>query len=448
MHRILLLGTGKSSSYVVKYLLEKSRTEDWILEIGDQDPSPAKAWIKETPKVRVFTIDVEDQAQRRAALERSRLVISLLPAHLHVAVAKDALMLGVHMLTASYVQEDLQALSKSFADRHLILLMEMGVDPGIDHMIAMKMIDQIRKAGHQIRSFYSCTGALLAPQSVDQNPWRYKFTWSPYQIMRAGKPGAQFIEQGRVQRVPYHQLFHRIRHIHIPHHGDFEVYANRDSISYRETYKLDDIDTLYRGTLRPLGFSEVWHILVQTGLTDDGLRVDRLESMTHRAFVSSFLSEDNTASTEVLWARCLGVSMNDDLMHKLRWIGLFDDTPIGMSGSATALEVLQHIFEKKWMLSNTDRDQVVLWEQIQYTDAQQDQLQTRTAQVICLGKDGVHTAVAKTVGLTLGIGARLILEGKLSHLSGLHLPILPEIYDPTLAELATYDIQYTEEQNN
>ena len=443
MSHILLLGAGKSSFYAIQYLLDKCQEKGWQIHIVDRDPKQAEAWTKGHPQVNIHRLNITvDHESRRQLLSKADLVISLLPAPFHALVAKDAAELGTHMLTASYATDEIRSLSSSFVAKDRILCMEMGLDPGIDHMIAMQMIDSIRDEGHTLHSFYAFTGALLSAQAVEGNPWQYKFTWSPAQVIRAGREGARFIKEGKHKFIPYQHIFRRIERIHIPSQGHFECYANRDSVAYRDIYGLEDIQTIYRGTLRPPGFCDAWHMLVQSGLTDPYAMIHGLEHMSHKNFCNVFLMYHPTDSTELKWAHYMQLELHSETMHKLKWIGLFEDTPIGMSGSAPAIDVLAHILEKKWSISPTDQDKVVLWEKIHFKDKDTGQLYKQQVHLSCEGEDADRTALAKTVGLTLAICAKLLIEGHLNGLKGLQLPTSPRIYKPILKELDTFGIRF------
>ena len=446
MKNILLLGAGKAAPYLIKYLLKEGKRHRWQLRVADRVSTTAAALLQDHSEAEAISLDITDSVARERAISESDLVISLLPATFHLLVAEHALAAGVHMLTASYAKEDLRKLDKAFASKDLLLLMEMGLDPGIDHMIAMKIIHRIRKKGHSLRSFEAFTGALLDPSCDSKNLWQYKFSWSPQQVLRAGQEGAQFLQEGAIKFIPYQHIFRRIRRIHIPQKGYFEGYGNRDSLSYREIYDLGNISSLYRGTLRPLGFCEAWHAMVQLGLTDTSYSISNLEHMSHREFLNTFLMHHPTDSVELKLAHYLRLDLYSEVMDKLRWLGLFDATPIGMRGSATAIEVLQHIISKKWQMQPTDRDQIVLWERVLFTEVETGRLRERQAYFVCRGENADRTAISKTVGLTLGIVTRLLLEHKLKSLKGLQLPIKPEIYNPVLEELITYGLSYQEEE--
>lgn len=446
MKHVLLLGAGKTAPYLIEYLLKKGQKSGWQLHIADQNLETVADLSKSYPQAQVFSLDVQDDFSRRRAISQMDLVISLLPTKFHLCVAVDAAATGIDMLTASYAKADLSALNKAFADKGRLLLMEMGLDPGIDHMIAAKIIQQVQEQGHKIHSFEAFTGALLAPNSYEDNPWQYKFTWSPAQIMRAGQEGAQFIQEGALKFIPYHQVFRRIERIHIPGQGYFEGYGNRDSISYRETYGLQHIPTLYRGTLRPLGFCAAWNALMRIGATDSKYEITHLENMTHRDFFNTFLMHHPTDSVELKFAHYMRLDMHAEVIEKIKWLGLFEHTPIGMQGSATAIDILQHIIHKKWQMRPQDQDKVLLWEKTRFTDAETGRLRELQAYLSCTGENAARTAIAKTVGLTLGIAAGLVLEGKLKSLQGLQLPTQAQIYTPVLKELANYGITHQEEE--
>ena len=450
MKKILLLGAGKSAAQLITYLLQEAPQRGWELVVADAQAQALEEQKNKYKGLSTRLLDVSDEQQLHKMLADSELVISLLPASMHPQVAVHALETNTHMLTASYATEEIQQFSADFQKKGLILFMEMGLDPGIDHLIAMKLLDHIRSKGHTIHSFASYAGALLADRenketNGEANPWNYKFAWSPSQIVRAGNEGAQFLQEGELKLLPYHQLFKRIERVEVPSHGMLECYFNRNAIPYKKIYQLDTVHTLLRGTLRPVGFCAAWHALVRLGVTDPCLSLFGLEKMTHRDFTNSFLHYHPTDSVELKLAHHLRLDREDDVMNRLDWLGLLDKTPIHMGcDEAMVVDILQHIMEKRWKMKPEDKDKVLLWEKVGFSDARTGALRHKQAYLSCIGSTSTHTAIAKTVGLALGIGAKLILTGALKKTKGLRLPVEKDIYEPALEELARLGIQYTE----
>ena len=348
MKDILLLGAGKTTPYLIEYLANLTRTiGELSFCIADKNLESAQTYLQRFPNIKAIALDISNPIARKEAIERAQVVISLLPIALHLPVAETCAAVGTHMLTASYVKPELAKLSHAFANKNKLLIMEMGLDPGIDHMIAMKILQTVKKQGHKIHSFEAFTGALL-DGDPDTNPWNYKFTWNPLQITSAGQEGAQFLHENKLKFIPHHQVFRRIERISIAGHGYFEGYANRDSISYIDTYHLHDVPTVYRGTLRPEGFCAAWNLLVRIGATDANYRISGLKHMTHKDFINIFLIYHPTDSVKLKFAHYMRVDLHTQLMDKLQWLGIFDTTPIDFPrDEATALEVLTHISSKK-----------------------------------------------------------------------------------------------------
>ncbi|WP_144606253.1 saccharopine dehydrogenase C-terminal domain-containing protein [Algoriphagus algorifonticola] len=438
MHSILILGGGKSSTYLIDYLADSCQNKDRKLILADLDEKAALEKLKNRPNTFAKSLDVSDPEKRRSLIQESDLVISMLPAFMHPTIAKDCLDLGKHFFSASYVSEDLKKMASKISEKGLFFLNECGLDPGIDHMSAMKIIDEAKSKGHQITSFKSYCGGLLAPESED-NPWKYKFTWNPRNVVLAGQGTSRYVEKGDLKFIPYHNLYRRLESIHFKGLGDFDGYANRDSLSYRKVYGLENIPTLLRGTLRRAGYCKAWNVFVQLGMTDDSFEVNFPENSTLRDFINAFLPYDPQLSVE----EKLGELIQDldfPTFEKLQWLGFFSDRKLPKtSGSPAAL--LQAILEIDWALGKEDRDMIVMQHLFELeTDQGKEVL---TSSLVCFGEDSTYTAMAKTVGLPLAIAVDLFLDGKIK-LSGLHLPILPEIYLPILEELGKRGIIFQE----
>jgi saccharopine dehydrogenase-like NADP-dependent oxidoreductase len=348
--------------------------------------------------------------------------------------------LGKHLTTASYISKEMRALHDEAVSKGLVLLNEVGLDPGIDHLSAMQLLDVIRAEGGRIEHFESFCGGLVAPES-DDNPWHYKFTWNPRNVVLAGQGGAvKFLHNGKYKYIPYHRVFRRTEVINIDGFGRFEGYANRDSLAYRDVYGLQDVRTIYRGTLRRPGFSRAWNAFVMLGTTDDSYIMEGSEEMTHRDFINSFLPYSVRDSVELKVAHYLKIDQDDDLMDKLEWLGVFSREKVGLK-NATPAQILQHILEKKWTMRPTDRDMIVMWHKVGFI--LNGQKTVTESSMVVKGDDEDNTAMAKTVGLPLAIATRMILEGKVTE-RGVLLPISPDIYRPVLNELAANGLSFTE----
>ncbi|MGB0167136.1 MAG: saccharopine dehydrogenase C-terminal domain-containing protein, partial [Luteibaculum sp.] len=389
-----------------------------------------------------YSINALDYSERSKLLETADIVVSMLPAHLHFEIVKDCVERKIPVITPSYLSDAIKGLDSLAKNNAIPVLNELGVDPGIDHMSAMKFLDDKRAEGARFLGFESFTGGLIAPES-DDNPWNYKFTWNPRNVVLAGQGGTvKFIQEGSYKYIPYHKLFRRTEVIDIPGYGKYEGYANRDSLKYRETYGLHDIATIYRGTLRKKGFCKAWDMFVQLGATDDSYVIEGSEHMTYREFINSFLAYNPIDSVELKLKHYLNLRQDDDeLWEKLESLNLFDQNKTIGIRNATPAMALQKILEDSWSLKPEDKDMIVMWHKFTYQRGNK-QYETQSS-MVCIGENRERTAMAKTVGLPLGIAAKLILEKKITD-TGVLLPILPSIYQPILKELETEGIIFKE----
>ena len=443
MRKILIIGAGKSASYLVKYFLDKSISEKLDITIGDLELSNAKKWIKNNKNARTLKLDIFKEQDRKNAIENSNIVVSMLPARFHIEVAKDCLALGKHMVTASYVSKEMQALDEEAKSKKLVFLNEIGVDPGIDHMSAMQVIDRIRKSGGKLILFESFTGGLMAPES-DTNLWNYKFTWNPRNVVLAGQGGAaKFIQEGKFKYIPYHRLFRRTEFLEVDGYGRFEAYANRDSLKYQDVYGLDSIQTLFRGTIRRVGFSRAWQIFIILGLTDDSYTIADSENMSYRDFVNSFLPYSPTDSVELKLRYKLKIDQDDILWEKLEELDIFSSNKKVELKNASPAQILQKILLDSWSLDPNDKDMIVMYHKFGYElNGEKHQID---ATMVCAGEDQTFTAMAKTVGLPVGIATLAILNKKIKSY-GVQIPINKDIYDPILSELEGFGIIFKEKE--
>ena len=442
MQQILVIGAGRSSTSLINYLLDHAQKEDWHITIAEKDVSLAQEKIHGHKRAKAVKFDVSNQEQLTHIVEDHDLVISMLPAFLHIEVAKKCAKVGRHLLTASYLNPEIRKLDTDFKKKGKLLIMEMGLDPGIDHMSAMKVLDRIKEAGHELTGFETFTGGLLAEDNEKDNPWQYKFTWNPGNVVRAGQGFVKFIQEGRYKYIPYHRLYRRTEVIHIPGYGYFEGYANRDSLKYLDLYNLRGIRTLYRGTLRKPGFCKAWDVFVQLGATDDTFEMENVAEMTHRQFINSFLSYNPDDSIELKLAHYMNLDIESEIMYKLRWLGVFSDELVGIK-KGTPAQILEHLLKKKWTLDPSDRDMIVMWHKFNYLEnGTPRQIE---AHMVAIGDDETNTAMSKTVGLPLAIAAKLILQNKLA-INGVHIPTNKIIYNPVLDELEKMGFEFSERE--
>lgn len=441
MRQILLIGTGKSTSYLIDHLLQQAEKEKLHLTLADKVLAMIPLDFSGHPNCSLLQLDIENETSRQEAIQKADLVISMLPARFHELVANDCLKIGRHLITASYVSPALKAMEPEVKKAGLVFMNEIGLDPGIDHMSAMAIIDRIRGEGGKILLFESFTGGLVAPES-DTNLWNYKFTWNPRNVVLAGQGGAaKFIQEGTYKYIPYHKVFRRTEFMEIEGYGMFEAYANRDSLNYRDAYGLQDVLTLFRGTMRRVGFSKAWNMFVQLGMTDDSYTIENSEGMSYREFTNLFLPYSPTDSVELKLRHYLKIDQDDIMWGKLLELSLFDPDKTFRIKNATPAQLLQQILEDSWTLQKDDKDMIVMYHKVGYEiDGKKNQID---ANMVVLGENRTYTAMAKTVGLPVAIAALLILNKKVET-PGVHIPILPEIYQPVLAELEARGIWFRE----
>jgi len=443
MRKILVIGSGKSSSYLIKYFLDKAETENLQIIVGDINVENAQALIGDSPYATAKKLDVFDSDSRAEAIQNADIVVSMLPARFHIEVAKDCVKYGKNMVTASYVSKEMQELDEAAKEKGLVFMNEIGVDPGIDHMSAMKVIDEIRDKGGEIILFESFTGGLVAPES-DNNLWNYKFTWNPRNVVVAGQGGAaKFLQEGTYKYIPYNRLFRRTEFLEVEGYGRFEAYANRDSLTYQHAYGLDNAKTLYRGTMRRVGFSRAWQMFVLLGMTDDSYTIEDSENMSYRDFVNAFLPYSPTDSVELKFRHQLKIDQDDIVWDKLEELDIFSPTKMVELKQATPAQILQKILMDSWTLDADDKDMIVMYHKFGYRlDGKMHQID---ATMVCIGEDQTYTAMAKTVGLPVAIAAMDILNGKITT-PGVQIPISKEVYDPILEELEDFGIEFSEKE--
>ncbi|MCP2026748.1 saccharopine dehydrogenase-like NADP-dependent oxidoreductase [Flavobacterium sp. HSC-32F16] len=442
MRSILIIGAGRSASSLIRYLLAKSEIENLHLVVADLSLALAEKKTQKHPNATPIALDIFNKEERKAAIEKASIVISMLPAHLHIEIAKDCIEFKKHLVTASYISDAMQALDEEAKKNNLIFMNEIGLDPGIDHMSAMKVIDEIRSKGGNMLLFESFCGGLVAPE-CDDNLWNYKFTWAPRNVVLAGQGGAaKFIQEGTYKYIPYSALFRRTEFLEVEGYGKFEAYSNRDSLKYRSIYGLDDVLTLYRGTIRRVGFSKAWNMFVQLGMTDDSYIMEDSQNMSYRQFVNSFLPYHPTDSVEIKTRFILKIDQDDIMWDKLLELDLFNPDKKVNLPNATPAQILEKILTDSWALEPEDKDMIVMYHKFGYElNGEKKQIDSK---MVCIGDDQTYTAMAKTVGLPVAIATLLILNGKITT-PGVQLPIKKEVYEPILKELEEYGVIFNEQ---
>lgn len=443
MKNILLLGAGRSSSVLLDYFKEHAKAFDWRIDVADLSLNHAKEIVDNHPAFSFHDL-AKNSSLKEQLIAKCDIVISMLPANCHIEIALFCIKYQKHLVTASYVSKEMKAMEHEVKEKGLIFMNECGLDPGIDHLSAMKIIDQLKEEGMTIHGFESFCGGLVAP-SCDDNPWRYKFTWNPRNVVIAGQGGAaKFLQEGTYKYIPYHKLFRRTEVIDIEGYGKFEGYANRDSLSYIDIYGLHGIKTMFRGTLRRLGFCRAWDLFVQLGMTDDSYTIPDSDKMTHRQFINLFLAYNRHDSVELKLKHYLKLEQDDvDMWEKLEYTGIFSQEKVGLK-NATPAQILQHILEKKWKLKEHDKDMIVMFHKFHYLD-KQNKMNELHSYLVVEGSDQNRTAMAKTVGLPIGIVTKMILNGAVQQ-RGVLVPVQKEVYLPILNELKNYNIHFTEKK--
>jgi saccharopine dehydrogenase-like NADP-dependent oxidoreductase len=420
--KILLFGAGKSATVLIDYLILHAAAQQWFLTVVDANADLAKSKIGDSKFAAAVSFDINNEAERNNYIADADIVISMLPPALHIPVAKNCIAMNKNLLTASYADDEIKKLKTEIENRRLLFLCEMGLDPGIDHMSAMKLIDEIHANGGNVISFKSHCGGLVAPES-DDNPWHYKISWNPRNIIMAGKAGAVYKNNNTTVTLPYTEVFTDCPVVSVDGLSDLACYANRDSLSYTSLYKLQDAATFIRTTLRYPAFCKAWDKIVAAGLTNDTDEIE-IKNLTYKK-----------------WSEPINKFITADTKELFGFLGLFDETPVP-ANNKTSADILQYLVETKLNLKPDDKDMIVMLHEIEY------EVGTKKSEVrsslIVKGHDSLRTAMAKTVGLPLGIAAKLILNGTIQ-LKGLLIPTHKEIYEPVLKELEENGIIFREQ---
>ncbi len=449
MKRVLVLGAGKSAPFLIRYLLDNAEAGDWFVTVADLDADLAAARVAAHPRGEATVLDVATQGRLEAAVDNADVVVNLLPPSLQAQVARRCIDRRRHMVSPSYADTEVRALSGEAERRGVCLLMEIGLDPGIDHMASMALIDRVHREGGVVERFESYGSGVPAPDSIG-NPLRYAITWDPYGVVKAGRDGAHYLRDGHLRAVPRHRVFARTWPVEIRTIGAMEAYPNRDSLVYREVFGLAQAHTLIRGTLRYPGWCETWHQIVRLGLTDERISVPHLADRSFADLVEMYLPEaDGERSIEDRVALAIGLEPDGEVMEKLRWLGLFSSEPIG-GGATNGTAALVGLLTRKLTLPLGGRDMIVLHHILDArypaaTAARGSGAERRRveATLIEYGEPDGVTAMARTVGLPAALAVRELLVGELD-LAGCHIPTEPRIYGPVLEALSREGIEFTE----
>lgn len=443
MKNILVIGAGRTSSSLINYLIKKSEEKDWFITVADQSLELAKSKTKSHPRSKAIEFNIFNEDDREALIRKMDIVASLLPETLHIHLVKDCLKNKVHLVTASYISPKMATYDEQAKDVGLIFLNEMGLDPGIDHMDTLRLISKIKNIGGKLISLRSYGGGLISPES-DDNPWGYKITWNPMNVVTAGMASARYVKDSKLRIVPYNRLFLDIHPVDIPGVGKLEAYPNRDSIKYRRIYDVPSIPNVFRGSLRKPGFCRAWNALVRIGLTDNRYFVPDADKLTYNEWLSFYLPHDNNKSTKEKLGEFLFETDESEILKKFEWLGLLSDKKIELK-EATPADILLALLQEKWKFTENDKDMVILHTEIEYEIEQKCERIKST--LVLYGEKNFNTAMSTSVGLPMGVGVNLILSEKVSE-RGVTIPIYPDIYEPALKELEELGIIFKESIEN
>lgn len=441
MKSVLVLGAGKSSHHLIQYLVAYAQKSTIELTVADIDISKLEIEYKDAQNVFFNPILANNYDSIERLIIDKTIVISMLPATMHIHVARLCLKHSCHLLTPSYISDEMKSLDAEARAKNLLFFNELGFDPGIDHMTTMKLYHEIESNGGHLYSYKSYAGGLVAQKS-DNNPWNYKFSWNPRNVILAGQGGTIKYKESTVEKyIPYYTLFKKAETIALQDSTEFDAYANRDSLKYEEIYGWENVKTLLRGTLRRKGFCHAWSVLVELGLTDDSFILKNTKGLSYFDFYSHFYSFGSIASAKEDLAQYLNVSKESELMNKLDAIGFFNQNEFIELEEGSPAVILQSILEKKWKLEDTDTDWVIMVHFLEYT---KDNKSYKIESSLSLeGHDNIFTAMSRTVGMPIAYACELILEGKINEV-GVHLPILPQLYLPILEKLEKEGIHFNE----
>jgi len=440
--KVLILGAGRSATFLINTLAKGSLQYGWELSVAERSEELLYKKIENYPHVKGIILDITKTQESKSIIQKQGIVVSLLPPALHFQIALICLELGKHLLTASYLSKDLEKLSEEVKKKDLLFLTETGADPGLDHISAMSLIHKIQAEGGKITGFQSLAGGLLQLNSLDKNPWHYKFTWNPQNVVRAGQDTlAQYIENGKVKYISYSQLFEQVSPLEIEGLGSFEYYVNRNNLIYRNLYNLKDTNYFLRGTIRPKGFSQAWSAFVKLGLTSNKFQIEIPEGFSNRNFVELFIKNSKEKSLKELFAQFTNLELHSEAMEKISYTDIFEANVIKGIKKGSPAEILQNILEKKWQMNQKDKDLILMQHKITYDLSNKSQ--EACSELILRGENSLNTAMTKAVGLPLALATKHLILGNITS-RGVQRPILPDIYKPVLKELKSFSVEFKE----
>lgn len=436
MPTILVAGAGKSSSSLIEYLLYHAAKHKWNLIIADGSLEAIEDKINGSKFAQAAQFDITNTTERQRLVKYADLVVSLMPPHLHILLAKDCLQFKKNLITSSYISAEIKELDSAVKDAGLMFMCEMGLDPGIDHMTANQIIHSVQRVASSITSFKSYCGGLIAPES-DDNPWHYKFTWNPSNIITAGMDGAHYLDNGKDVIIPYEHLFENNKKIKVEGHGSFAYYANRDSLKYLGTYDVPDVKTFMRATLRHPDFCKGWNAIVKLGLTD--FNDNNEPNKTYKDWIKNKTTYNGDISLEQHVANYLNIDTKNVVIPMLSWLGLFEENYIKNSSRSSA-NILLDLLLEKWQMKERNKDMVIMQHEVEYLH--RDTKVHLISSMVVKGEDQKFSAMAKTVGLPMAILAKLVMTNRITPPVGVHIPNMPSVYRPVLNELKHYGISF------
>ena len=442
MKNVLILGAGQSSPYLIYYMLNEAEKYNWEVIVADYNREAALAKINNHPKGKAVQFDVNDENLRNELIKNADIVLNLLAPPFQFLIASDCLKHGKSVISASYENKKVAALNKEAKEKGILILNEMGLDPGIDHMSAMSLIQKIHDGSGFVTSFISYGSAIPAPE-VKSNPLNYCITWNSRNVVMAGEMGAIYLEDEKIKIVPYSHLFNCTNEVEVDGVGKLEAYPNRDSVMYKDVFGLKNVKTMIRGTLRYPGYSELWSKIVKLGMPNEVVEIPKLSKMTYREYTEMFVPKSaNSVNLEDRVANFLKISPTGIIMDKLKWLGLFDNKVIG-GNVKTSTEVMQKILNEKLPLPTGKRDMVILMHILEAEFPNENTRKKYISTLVDYGEPNGITSIAKTVGAPAAIAAKLILLGELN-ITGTHIPTHPLIYTKVLKELETLKLKFVE----
>lgn len=433
--KVLILGAGLVAQPIIRYLLGKGLK----VTVASNTPDRAEIMIAGNNNGININWSVDDHKTLDKLISENDIVVSLLPYAFHLLVAEHALKHKKNMVTTSYVKTEMQALDSNAKKAGIIILNELGLDPGIDHMSAMRIIDHVHKKGGKIEEFYSICGALPAPEGAD-NPFKYKFSWSPKGVIMAGNNDGKYLRHGKTVEVDTKDLFKNPFQVNFRDVGLLEVYPNRDSIMYIDIYGIPETKTMYRGTFRYKGWCESIDAMKQMKL----ISYDKfdLSGMTYAGMVASLIKAKDATNIKQKVAEYLNIPVNAYAMNAIEWLGLFEHKPMNRKEDSL-FEVTSDLMIEKMQLGQNERDMVVMQHTFlaEYKNGKKEVIRSR---MLDFGTLATDTAIARTVALPAAMGVLMILENKIN-VHGVYRPVIPEIYNPILDSLETMNIRMHEE---